>query len=90
MGIYSPTASIESTFDDPVLWGRDPNYRADTLGCDRAHSDMHFVIRDISMFRVDDHELSERKLGTVDEAETIDTHRTPSVRPSWRGMLQAA
>lgn len=52
------TPSIKSTFDNPVLWGRDPHHGTDTLRRDHTYSNVHFVIRYVSVFGVNNHELS--------------------------------
>ena len=54
----SLTTRIEGAFYNPIFGGRNPNYRADTLGCDHAHSNVHFVIRDVSVFGINNHELA--------------------------------
>jgi len=57
MGNCPLTAGIKGAFDDPILRGGDPNYWADTLRCDYAHRGVHFVIRDVSVFSINYHEL---------------------------------
>lgn len=63
---YSLTTGVKSTLDDPILGCWDPNHGTNTLGCDHVHGDVHFVIRDISVFSVNNYELSERKSGVAD------------------------
>lgn len=58
MGGNVLTSSIESTLDDPIHWGGDPHHGTDTLRCDHADGDVHLIIGDISVFGVNDHELS--------------------------------
>lgn len=64
MGNHPLTAGIEGAFDDPILWGGDPNNWTDMLGCNYAHRNVHFVIRDVSVFSINDHELRSRRSGT--------------------------
>lgn len=72
----SLTPSIESAFNDPILWGGNPNHRADTLGCDHPYHGVHFGICDVSVFGVNDHELPGNKSGRVNEQghAYVETH----------------
>ena len=77
MGSHSLTTGIKSTFDDPMLGGGDPNDGADPLGGDYAHRNMHLVIRDVSVFSINNHELRSHRSGTSGTG-TMDTARLTS------------
>jgi len=78
VGNHLLTAGIEGAFNDPILWGGDPNYWADTLRCDYTDRGVHFVIRDVSVFSINDYELESRMSGTPDKAVRIDKTRLTS------------
>lgn len=71
------TTCIEGAFDDPVLWGGDPNYRGDTLGRNYTHGNVHFVIRNVSMFGVNDYELRTRMSGASEATDETKLTSNP-------------